>query len=59
VAFAALVALLPASLAAPDDICLVDFRAMVVLLALSVAAIDPRRSRRRAPAGPSRRVPVW
>jgi hypothetical protein len=27
----------------PADICLVDFGAMVVLLALSVAAIDPRR----------------
>jgi hypothetical protein len=43
VGFAGLVALLPASLAAPDDICLVDFRAMVVLVMLAVAAVDPRR----------------
>jgi hypothetical protein len=44
--FAVLVLLLPASLAAPDDICLVDFRAMVVLLVLSIAAVDPRRFER-------------
>lgn len=41
VGFAVLIALLPTSLSFPDDICLVDFRAMVVLALFGVAAIDP------------------
>ncbi len=40
--FAILTAALPTSLSAPDDVCLVDFRAIVVLVALSVAAVDAR-----------------
>jgi hypothetical protein len=37
-----LTALLPASLSFPDDICLIDFRAIVMLVLFGVAAIDPR-----------------
>jgi hypothetical protein len=40
--FAILAAALPSSLSAPDDICLIDFRAIVVLVALSAAAVDSR-----------------
>jgi uncharacterized membrane protein YhaH (DUF805 family) len=43
VGFAALCGALPASLAAPDAICLIDFRAMVVLLLLLIAALEPGR----------------
>jgi hypothetical protein len=42
VGFAMLTATLPTSLSAPDDICLIDFRAMVVLVVFSAAAIDSR-----------------
>ena len=40
--FFVLTLLLPTSLSLPDEICLVDFRAMVVLVLYGVAAIDPR-----------------
>jgi hypothetical protein len=40
--FLVLTALLPTSLSFPDDICLVDFRAMVLLALWGVAAIEPR-----------------
>jgi hypothetical protein len=42
VGFALLTTALPTSLSAPDDICLLDFRAIVVLVALSLATIDSR-----------------
>jgi hypothetical protein len=42
VGFAILSAMTPSSLSAPDEICLVDLRAIAVLVALSAAAIDPR-----------------
>ncbi len=40
--FTILTAALPASLSAPDDVCLIDFRAVVLLVALSAAAVDAR-----------------
>jgi len=64
VGFAILTAVLPTSLSAPDDICLIDFRAMVVLAALSLAAIDPRvfaptRARRALVFGSAMVLALW